>query len=93
MNPSFANPWFANPWIVASIITGGCLVPCAWMCLRGSPERRLVGLEMTGVILTILLVLLTVGYGRLPFIDLPLTLAILTFGSGLVFARFLEKHL
>jgi multicomponent Na+:H+ antiporter subunit F len=87
------NSWFANPWIVASVITGGCLAPCAWMCLQGSPEKRLVGLEMTGVILTILLVLLTIGYGRLPFMDLPLTLAILTFGSGLVFARFLEKHL
>jgi multicomponent Na+:H+ antiporter subunit F len=82
-----------NPWIVAGVITGSCLAPCAWMCLGGSPERRLVGLEMTGMILTILLVLLTMGYGRLPFVDLPLTLAILTFGAGLVFARFLEKHL
>lgn len=82
-----------NPWIVTATVTGGCLLPCAWMCLRGSAERRLVGLEMTGIVVTILLVLLTVGYGRLPFIDLPLTLAILSFGAGLVFARFLEKHL
>jgi multicomponent Na+:H+ antiporter subunit F len=63
------------------------------MCLRGTAEKRLVGLEMTGILVTILLILLTVGYGRLPFIDLPLTLAILSFGAGLVFARFLEKHL
>jgi multicomponent Na+:H+ antiporter subunit F len=63
------------------------------MCLRGSPERRLVGLEMTGILVTILLALLSVGYGRLVFFDLPLTLALLSFGAGLVFARFLEKHL
>jgi multicomponent Na+:H+ antiporter subunit F len=63
------------------------------MCLRGSPERRLVGVEMTGIIVTILLVLLTIGYGRLPFMDLPLTLSVLSFGAGVVFARFLEKHL
>jgi len=63
------------------------------MCLRGSAERRLVGVEMTGIIVTILLVLLTIGYERLPFIDLPLTLAVLGFGAGVVFARFLEKHL
>jgi multicomponent Na+:H+ antiporter subunit F len=63
------------------------------MCLRGSPERRLVGLEMTSLIVTIALVLLTIGFGRIPFIDLPLALAIMSFGGGLVFARFLEKHL
>lgn len=82
-----------NHWIVTAVVTGATLVPCAWTCLRGSAERRLVGLEMTGVIVTILLVLLTLAYGRLPFIDLPLTLAILSFGAGVVFARFLEKHL
>jgi multicomponent Na+:H+ antiporter subunit F len=79
--------------MMAAAGTGGCLIPCAWMCLRGSAERRLVGLEMTGIIVTILLMLLTLGYGRLPFMDLPLTLAVLSFGAGIVFARFLEKHL
>jgi multicomponent Na+:H+ antiporter subunit F len=69
------------------------LIPCADVCLRGSPERRLVGLEMTSLIVTIVLVLLTIGFGRMPFIDLPLALAIMSFGGGLVFARFLEKHL
>jgi multicomponent Na+:H+ antiporter subunit F len=57
------------------------------------PERRLVGLEMTGVLVTIALALFAVGFGRLPFMDIPLALAILSFGGGLIFARFLEKHL
>jgi multicomponent Na+:H+ antiporter subunit F len=82
-----------NPWMVTALVIGALLIPCAWMCLRGSAERRLVGLEMTGIVVIILFVLITVGYGRLPFIDLPLTLAVLSFGAGLVFARFLEKHL
>jgi len=63
------------------------------MCLRGSPERRLVGLEMASLLVIIIMVLFTVGFGRLPFIDLPLALAIMSFGGGLVFARFMEKHL
>ncbi len=82
-----------NIWLMASAGTSLSLLPCAVMCLRGSPERRLVGLEMTGLILTLLLVLLTLGFGRQPFIDVPLALAILSYGAGLVFARFLEKHL
>lgn len=82
-----------HPWMLATWGTGLTLVPCAWMCLKGTPERRLVGLEMAGIVVILLLILFTVAEDRLPFIDLALTLAVLSFGSGLVFARFLEKHL
>lgn len=82
-----------NFWMVMATATGASLIPCAWTCLRGSPERRLVGLEMTALVITIVMVLVTVGEGRLIFMDIPLTLAVLAFGAGLVFARFLEKHL
>lgn len=82
-----------NLWLMAACGVALVMVPCAVMCLHGSPECRLVGLEMTGLTLTITLVLFTVGFGRLPFIDLAVALAILSFGGGLVFARFLEKHL
>lgn len=82
-----------NPWLAASYAVGLCLIPCADLCLRGTVERRLVGLELSGILVTILLVLLTVGFYRLPFIDLALTLAILYLGATLVFVRFLEKHL
>lgn len=82
-----------NPWMITAVAIGATLVPCAWSCLHGSPERRLVGLEMTGLIVIVELVLLTIAYGRLPFIDLPLTLSMLSFGAVLVFARFLERHL
>lgn len=82
-----------NPWLAASYAVGLCLIPCADLCLRGTVERRLVGLELSGILVTILLVLLTVGFNRLPFIDLALTLAILYLGATLVFVRFLEKHL
>ena len=82
-----------NVWLLAAAAVSVTLVPCADMSLRGNPERRLVGLEMTSIIVTMVLVLLTVGFGRLPFIDLPLALSIMSFGGGLVFARFLGKHL
>jgi multicomponent Na+:H+ antiporter subunit F len=78
---------------MAAAAVAAALLPCAAMCLRGSPERRLAGLEMTGILVTIAMVLFTVGFGRSPFIDLPLALAVMSFGGGLVFARFLGKHL
>jgi multisubunit Na+/H+ antiporter MnhF subunit len=82
-----------NIWLVAAAGVSAALIPCADMCLRGKPERRLVGLEMASLIVTIALVLFTVGFGRTPFMDLPLALALMSFGGGLVFARFLGKHL
>jgi multisubunit Na+/H+ antiporter MnhF subunit len=48
---------------------------------------------MASIIVTIALVLFTVGFGRIPFMDLPLAMALMSFGGGLVFARFLGKHL
>lgn len=83
----------SNPWLAASCAVAATLIPCACMCLRGSSERRLVGMEMASILITIDMVLLTIGFGRSIFIDLPLALAIMSFGGGLVFARFFEKHL
>ena len=82
-----------NLWLVAGAAVSAGLLPCADMCLRGAPERRLVGMEMASMLVTIAMVLFTVGFGRVPFIDMPLALAIMSFGGGLVFARFLGKHL
>jgi multicomponent Na+:H+ antiporter subunit F len=82
-----------NLWLMAASAVVAALLPCAAMSLRGTPERRLVGLEMTSLIVTIALVLFTIGFGRLPFIDLPVALAVMSFGGSIVFARFLEKHL
>jgi multicomponent Na+:H+ antiporter subunit F len=82
-----------NLWLIAGAAVSSALLPCADMCLRGSPERRLVGMEMASVLVIMAMVLFAVGFGRVPFIDLPLALAIMSFGGGLVFARFLGKHL
>lgn len=82
-----------NAWLMATCGVGACLVPCAVVCLRGKPEWRLVGFEMSGIIVAILMALYVAGTNRLAFMDLPLSEALLSFGGGLVFARFLEKHL
>jgi multisubunit Na+/H+ antiporter MnhF subunit len=80
-------------WLVAGAGICLSLVPCAAMCLQGNAERRLVGLEMTSLVVVLALVVFTIAFGRVPFIDIALTMAIMSFGGGIVFARFLEKHL
>ncbi len=48
---------------------------------------------MAGALVTIELLLLAEGFDRSSFFDLPLTLALLSFGSGMVFARFVQRWL
>lgn len=80
-----------NAWLISAAVLLVALVPCAVTCLRGEPTDRLVGLEMGSVILTLELILLAQGFQRVPFYDLSVALALLSFGGGLVFARFLER--
>ncbi len=84
----------SHPWLVAGVAIATTLVPCSAMCLWGNPERRLVGMEMASVLITVTMIVFSFGFERpAVFIDIPLALAIMSFGGGLVFARFLEKHL
>jgi multicomponent Na+:H+ antiporter subunit F len=82
-----------NVWLWAALALLVAIVPCFIVCLRGELEDRLIGLEMAGAIVTLELVLLAQGYQHSYLYDLPLMLAFLSFGGGMVFARFVERWL
>lgn len=82
-----------NCWIVAALALLVCMVPCFLLCLRGDAMSRLIGLEAGSTMTVMVLLALTEAYQQSSFVDLALTLALLTYGSGLVFARFLERWL
>jgi multicomponent Na+:H+ antiporter subunit F len=79
--------------MVATLALLAGLVPCGITCLRGDVADRLVGLEMAGVVVTLVLLLLAQVFGRVLYVDLALALALLSFAGGLVFARFRERFL
>jgi multisubunit Na+/H+ antiporter MnhF subunit len=80
-----------NPWLMAAGVMLLSLIPCGIACLRGDSTDRLVGLEAGSLIVTLILLLLSEAFDRAPVADLALALALLSFGGGLVFARFLER--
>jgi multisubunit Na+/H+ antiporter MnhF subunit len=80
-----------NAWLIATTVLLLGLVPCAVVMLRGSPVEALVGLQMAGVLETVVLLMLAEGLHRAPFFDLALVLALLALAGGLVFARMLER--
>lgn len=82
-----------NLWLFAAFGLLLALAPCAAICLRGAAIDRLVGLELAGILDSLLFVCLAEGTGRTSFLDVALATGLLTFGGGLVFARFLERWL
>ena len=82
-----------NAWLIAAIGMLWALVPCGIVCFRGDAVSRLIGLQMASIVVVLTLMLLAQAFQRLIFHDIAVVLAILSFGGGLVFARFLERWL
>ncbi len=82
-----------NVWLLGSAVLLFALIPCGICVFRGSVIERLVGLELADLIVVLLLALLAQGFHRIPFYDVALALALLSFGGGLVFVRFFERWL
>ncbi len=82
-----------NPFVIAAIAMLAGMLPCLVVIWRGSAMQALVGYEAVSTIAIMVLVLLAVGFNRFGEMELPVLLAVLLFGSGLVFARMLERWL
>jgi len=80
-----------NEWLIAAALLLLGLVPCGLVVLRGSIVEALVGLQMAGILQTVVLLLMAEGLHRPPFFDLAVVLALLSLAGGLVFARMLER--
>jgi multisubunit Na+/H+ antiporter MnhF subunit len=77
-------------WTVAATAVLVCLLGPFIRCVRGDAVSRLVALEAASSMAVVILLLLCEAYHRVPFVDLALALALLSFGGGLAFARFPE---
>jgi multisubunit Na+/H+ antiporter MnhF subunit len=82
-----------NGFMVAAIVMLIGMIPCGIVVWRGTAVEALVGYEAISSIAVMVLVLLAEGFSRFGELELPIVLAVLLFGSGLVFARALERWL
>ncbi|MGZ4202508.1 MAG: monovalent cation/H+ antiporter complex subunit F [Thermoleophilaceae bacterium] len=82
-----------NEWLLAAIVLLGALVPCGIVVGWRSAADGIVALELAGVIDATILILLSQGFRRQPFIDLAVVAALLSFIGAIVFVRFMERWL
>jgi multisubunit Na+/H+ antiporter MnhF subunit len=82
-----------NAFVVAAIAMLIALIPCGIVVVRGDAMSAVVGFEAISSVVVIVLVLLAQGFDRTGEFELPVHVAVLLLGSGLVFVRFLERGL
>jgi multisubunit Na+/H+ antiporter MnhF subunit len=82
-----------SAFVVAAIVMLAGMIPCGIMVWRGTAMEALAGYEAIGSIAVMVLILLAEGFNRFGELELPIVLAVLLFGSGLVFARAMERWL
>jgi multisubunit Na+/H+ antiporter MnhF subunit len=83
----------ATGFVIAAIAMLVAAVPCAIVICRGTVMAALAAYELLSAVAVMALVLLAEGFQRPGEFELPVLLAVLLFGGGLVFARFLERWL
>lgn len=80
-------------FIVAAIVMLIAVIPCGVVMVRGTVMEALVAYEVVSSIAIMVLILLAQGFQRPALFELPVLLAVVLFGGGMVFVRALERWL
>ena len=78
-----------NVWLIGATVLLAGLLPCGWVLLRARLTEALVALELSSTLVVLVLLLLSEGFHRSSYFELPVVLAALQFVGTLTFIRFL----
>lgn len=81
-----------SEWLLASILLSGGVMACGVACVRSDLPSALAALNVASTVAVLLMVTLTVAFGRQPFIDLAVVMGPLGISGSLAFVRFLERR-
>lgn len=70
-----------------------CLIPAGIVIARDDLPAAVVAYQFITAVVVMVLALLAQAFGRSSLFELPVLLALLMFGSGLVFVRAMERWL
>lgn len=80
-----------TPFVLAAAGMLLAMIPCLAVIARDQVMEAMVAYEAISSIAVMVLALLSEGFRRPAEFELPVLLAALLFGGGLVFVRFLEQ--
>lgn len=82
-----------NVWLGAAVLLVLAWVPCLGVCLLAGEWDALAAVELGSTLLTSVLMLLSIAFGRQPFIDLALAFVLVSIVGSFAFARMMEMQL
>jgi multisubunit Na+/H+ antiporter MnhF subunit len=80
-------------FVIAAIVMLAAMIPAGVVLCRGGLPDSVVAYEFITSVAIMVLVLLAQAFQRPSLFELPVLLAVLLFGSGLVFVRTMERWL
>ena len=80
-------------FVAAAIAMLIAIIPAGVVLYRGELAASVVAYEFITSVVVIVLALLAQGFKRPGLFELPILLAVLMFGSGLVYVRAMERWL
>ncbi|HEX4830491.1 MAG TPA: hypothetical protein VH478_05300 [Trebonia sp.] len=78
-------------FLIAATVMLAALVPAGIVIARGEPADALVAYQFATAVVVLVFMLLPQAFGRAALFELPVLLALLAYGGGLVFVRALER--
>jgi multisubunit Na+/H+ antiporter MnhF subunit len=81
------------PFVAAAIAMLIAIIPAGIVLYRGELAASVVAYEFITSVVVMVLALLAEAFKRPSLFELPVLLAVLLFGSGLVFVRAMERWL
>jgi multisubunit Na+/H+ antiporter MnhF subunit len=80
-----------NPWLLAATVLLLGLVPCLVVAARAGAADGMVALQLAGVVVSLAILLLAVGFDRSIYADASLLISLLSFAGGMTFVRYLQR--
>ena len=80
-------------FVIAAVAMLIALVPAGIVIARGTLADAVIGFEFITSVAVMIFALLAEGFRRPSLFEFPVLVALLLFGSGLVFVRALERWL
>jgi multisubunit Na+/H+ antiporter MnhF subunit len=80
-------------FVITAIVMLAAMIPAGVVLCRGGLPDSVVAYEFITSVAIMVLVLLAQAFQRPALFELPVLLAVLLFGSGLVFVRTMERWL
>lgn len=80
-------------FVIAAVVMLAALVPAGIVIARGTLADAVVGFEFITAVAVMIFALLAEGFKRPSLFEFPVIVAVLLFGSGLVYVRALERWL